>query len=324
MNVKRDFVVLDYINLLLMLLCCMLPWIFAEKYNPDLLMYFGAKESILKQGLLKSIINNRVLFYLFFFVFGKINFVNIIFCFHNLIVISFFLIARKLLNPIFLLSFVLFLFFSVFCNQYRSLIPILIFIYIILKNETNIFILLPLFIISFFSHNFTFVFCFIFYVYNTCKIKYFFLLLFLIILSFIILKNIEKRYFFYFSKDYLSLMSLSTIIILGVLGRFISLKNKIFLTILFILSAFLAVFGSISSRLSELVILFIFLSVMISENDFPNWDKHKVQIVFLILFSFSFFIYRFTVITYFKQNSVLFFNYLFNFVKMVICRCISY
>ena len=70
--------------------------------------------------------------------------------------------------------------------------------------------------------------------------------------------------------------------------------------------------------------MFIFLSVMISENDFPNWDKHKVQIVFLILFSFSFFIYRFTVITYFKQNSVLFFNYLFNFVKMVICRCISY
>ena len=65
MNVKGDFFVLDYINLLLMLLCCMLPWVFAEKYNPDLLMYFGAKESILKQGLLKSIINNIGLFYLF-------------------------------------------------------------------------------------------------------------------------------------------------------------------------------------------------------------------------------------------------------------------
>jgi hypothetical protein len=283
------------ICVLLLILAIYLTLNFNAKFNPDLRNSVKILDFVSDIDFGEALFQNSLLFFWLqkASVVFEINYLSILYIFYATIQCIFVFVLLKYFRPLTVLQIILFTFFTVVLNQARFALSVSIISYLVyldnLKLKVNPLWKIILLIISFFFHVFAGVIYIIFLVTKkypkTMSIS---MLLSLLVIP-IILKSIEEtRFLFYISEDAErgSFTFIFLILFLIVLIKNLTKSEKYFFVTMTIVVVLTYRLPSISSRIGELVTIFLFL--IVSRNNSVSLIT-KIVILGLTLL---FFVYR--------------------------------
>lgn len=309
----------NILTLFFIVLVLYLPINHADIFNKDFLQYVSFKDRILNEGILKSIVNNTFVFYILFNILKNISAFNIIYGFQILTLISFFYFFRKI-NSRLLLSIILIFFFTVFSNQIRTasaLIFAFFFLEFSYKKKWSIAALFAL--LTFLTHILPFIVIVLYSLLNMAIYKKKWLIIgsSALIIFILFMLYVNDRFNYYLQvTNYYSFFGVFSVFILMLLKDYLTqtqFKNLIFMVGISILLGYQAL---LSSRIVEIIIFIAYVAT--STNLSHKIDIKVRNLNIIVLLSFMFFFYRFTVIYYFAQDGLIFRDYIYNIIKMII------
>ena len=299
---------------LLNILALIIIWSKNFNYTIDLHIYKDIVEKF-DGNLLKILINNNFLLFILSktFVFIPVEvFIRLLQSF-SILLLTFVLL--RYIRPYYVLSIILFTFFNLYLNQFKSAIALsLCLILFYEKNIKAIFRILVI-CISFLSHFFVSGF-FIFslylqnYRFNSYKRSIYIFTLFGVVITILYIFNASffNRYIYYFTRDnvFFSLKFLIVIILLIINFKKISQNVKFYLFIISLFLMFFSSYSSLSTRISEWVVISIFIYLSDKENfnkiihskeSYPFFEKYNI-----LLISLGYFIYSFINVIVFERD----------------------
>ena len=193
----------------------------------------------------------------------------------------------------------LFTFFNLFLNQFRAAISISLCTILLFKNINNFwrFFILAL---AIFCHFFVGLFFILFFLWNQYgilnnKVIVVFLLSILLLL-FLVLPQMSERFQFYLNKNEISSLKYLLVWCILIINRkFLDSRILLFLVIASIASFFLRYYTSLSTRLSEMLLIILILTrgKFLNSNKLIPENSYKNVANITLLISVLYFVYSF-------------------------------
>lgn len=305
LKVKKDELQY-YLSLLILLLCILfLPWLSHGQYSNDIKQYISTLDKIQSQGFVTNFKENVIALFLMKKIFPQVSNEILVYSFQIVSAISLFAVLLKFFRPKYVLILVLFLFTSLFLNQFRAALALAFAVPGILYLSRNYWIGIGLIIFSMTFHIFVGAFFLLFAVADIIssyqvKKRYLSLLVILVvqISMILILSQFQSKLNYYFSgKSYYSYFFIFVFVMLFFLWDTIQKSMRIFLVAAAMVCMISCGLPELSARISELMLIMISVYSRVTLRTEPNGEsylgKREDYSNILLMTALAFFTYRY-------------------------------